>query len=30
MVYLYLLKEGDGEGGKDGDGAVEQDPLHLG
>jgi hypothetical protein len=30
MVYLYLLKEGDEEGGEDGDGAGEQDLLHLG
>ncbi len=30
MVYLYLLKEGDEEGGEDGDGAGEQDPLPLG
>ncbi len=29
MVYLYLLKEGDEEGGEDGNGAGEQDPLHL-
>jgi hypothetical protein len=26
MVYLYLLKEGDEEGGEDGNGAGEQDP----
>jgi hypothetical protein len=30
MAYLYLLKEGDEEGGEDGDGGGEQDPLHLG
>ncbi len=30
MVYLYQLKEGDEEGGEDGDGAGEQGPLHLG
>jgi hypothetical protein len=30
MVYLYLLKEGDEEGGEDGDGAGEPDLLHLG
>jgi hypothetical protein len=30
MVYLYLLKEGDEEGGENGDGAGEQDPLRLG
>jgi hypothetical protein len=29
MVYLYLLKEGDEEGGEDGDGVGEQDILHL-
>ncbi len=30
MVYLYLLKEGNEEGGEDGDRAGEQDPLPLG
>jgi hypothetical protein len=30
MVYLYLLKEGDEEVGENGEGAGEQDPLHLG
>jgi hypothetical protein len=30
MVYLYLLKEGNEEGGENGAGAGEQDPLHLG
>jgi hypothetical protein len=30
MVYLYLLKEGDEEGGEDGNGAGEQNPLPLG
>jgi hypothetical protein len=30
MVYLYLLKEGDEEGGENGGGVGEQDPLHLG
>ncbi len=30
MDYLYLLKEGDEEGGEDSDGAGEQNPLHLG
>jgi hypothetical protein len=30
MVYLYLLEEGDEEGGEDGDGASEQNPLPLG
>jgi hypothetical protein len=30
MVYLHLLKEGDEKGGENGDGAGEQDPLHLG
>ncbi len=29
-VYMYLLKEGDEEGGEDGNGAGEPDPLHLG
>ncbi len=28
-VYLYLLEEGDEEGGEDGDGMDEQDSLHL-
>jgi hypothetical protein len=30
MLYLYLLKEGNEEGGEDGNGAGEQDLLHLG
>jgi hypothetical protein len=30
MVYLYLLEEGDEEGGEDGDGAGELYSLHLG
>jgi len=29
MVYLYLLEEGYEEGGEDGEGAGEQDLLHL-
>ena len=30
MMYLDLLEEGDEEGGQDGDGAGEQDPLPFG
>ncbi len=30
LPVRYLLKEGNEEGGEDGDGAGEQDLLHLG
>jgi hypothetical protein len=30
MVHLYLLEDGDEEGGEEGDGAGEQDLLQLG